>query len=279
MLMHRLLFLALGFLFVTSSVEDRALNDELLKGNKKLKNTTFHSGESLSYKASVGFINAAEATFQIDPELYTINGRKSYKIDIYAKTIGLFDVLQRVRDNWGSYMDSADMVPHQSYRYIEEGRYRKNEIVHFDQQNRKAVVHKLEKETRKLKETVDFDVPENVQDLVSGYYYFRLLDFSEYHSGDTIAIRGFFDDELYNLNIIYEGKEKVSTSVGDFNALVFYPVMEKNKIFRSDNPVKLWVSDDRNHIPLKIKANMVVGSLNVDIKGYQNVRYPLNFSN
>jgi hypothetical protein len=277
--MHRLLFLALGFLLFTDSVEDTRLNDELLNGNKKLKNTTFQSGESLYYKASVGFINAAEATFQIDPKLHTINGRKSYKIDIYAKTIGIFDVLQRVRDNWGSYMDSADMVPHQAYRYIEEGRYRKNEIVHFDQQNKKAVVHKLEKETRKLKETVDFEVPENVQDLVSGYYYFRLIDFTKYQKGDTIAIRGFFDNELYDLKIIYEGREKVNTSIGDFNALVFYPIMEKNKIFRSDNPVKLWVSDDRNHIPLKIKANMVVGSLNVDIKGYQNVRFPLNFAN
>lgn len=249
-----------------------------MKGNARLTNRTFKSGETLTYRASVLGVNAAVATFQVDDVIHPINARPTYKIDIYAKTVGVFDVFQRVRDNWGTYMDTTEMVPQRFYRYIEEGKYRKNEIVNFDHKNRKAVVSKLDKETRKLKETVDFAVPENVQDLVSGYYYFRLLDFSRYKRGDTISVRGFFDNELYDLQIIYEGKEVIETPIGNFNSLVFYPVIKKNKLFRSDNPVKLWISDDRNHIPLRIKANLVVGSLDVQLREHQNVRHPLNMA-
>ena len=245
-------------------------------GNKKLKNSTFEKGETLVYQASIGIINAAEATFQIDDRIHTVNDRPNYKIDVYAKTVGVFDVFQRVRDNWGTLMDTTHMIPHRSYRYIEEGKYRKNELINFDQSQNIAVLSKLDKVTRKVKETENHDVPENVQDLVSGFYYFRLMDYSKLQKGDTVSVKGFFDAELYDMQIVYEGKEELKTKMGNFKTHVFYPVMKKNKIFGSDNPVKLWISDDRNRIPLKIKVNLFVGSVDMDLKSFSNIRYPLN---
>lgn len=245
-------------------------------GNKKLKNSTFGIGETLTYRASIGIIHAAEATFQVDDRIHTVNGRPNFKIDVYAKTVGIFDVFQRVRDNWGTMMDTTHMIPHRSYRYIEEGKYRKNEIVNFEQDQNKAVLSKLDKVTRKVKETENFNVPENVQDLVSGYYYFRLMDFSKLQKGDTVSVKGFFDSELYDMKIVFEGKESLNSKLGEFKTLVFYPVMKQNKIFGSDNPVKMWISDDKNRIPLKIKVNLFVGSVDMDLKSFANLRYPLN---
>ncbi len=267
--MRNLLLLSILFLLAF-------IGSKELAGNKKLKNSTFGSGEILTYRASMGIIHAAEATFQVDDHVHTVNDRPNYKIDVFVKTVGIFDVFQRVRDNWGTFMDTTHMIPHRSYRYIEEGKYRKNELVNFDQNQNKAILSKLDKVTRKVKETENFDVPENVQDLVSGYYYFRLIDFSKVKKGDTISVKGFFDGALYDMNIVFEGKENLSTKIGDFKTFVFYPVMKKNKIFGSDNPVKLWISDDKNRIPLKIRVNLFVGSVDMDLKSYANLRYPLN---
>jgi hypothetical protein len=243
-----------------------------------MKNFSFTYGETLTYRAHVGFIHAAEATFQISDNIYKVDNSPCFKIDIHAKTLGLFDVVSRVRDNWGTLMDTVEMVPRQFYRYIEEGKYRKNEIVNFDHSKRKASVHKLDKQTKKVKEIVDFPVPENVQDLVSGYYYFRLLDFSKAKKGDTLSVRGFFDDELYDMKIVYLGKEKIETKVGTFNAMVFSPIIKKNKLFGSDDPLRMWISDDKNRIPLRIKANLFIGSLDVDLRSYENLRHPLNLA-
>ncbi|MGL5947192.1 MAG: DUF3108 domain-containing protein, partial [Sediminibacterium sp.] len=38
----------------------------------------------------------------------------------------------------------------------------------------------------------------------------------------------------------------------------------------------VWVSDDPNHIPLRIESPIVVGSVKVDMMHYQNLRYPLS---
>jgi hypothetical protein len=38
----------------------------------------------------------------------------------------------------------------------------------------------------------------------------------------------------------------------------------------------VWVTDDDNHIPVRIETPIVVGSIKVDMVGYQNLRHPLS---
>lgn len=37
----------------------------------------------------------------------------------------------------------------------------------------------------------------------------------------------------------------------------------------------VWVSDDKNHVPLRIESPISVGSVKIDMIGYRNLRYPL----
>jgi len=56
---------------------------------------------------------------------------------------------------------------------------------------------------------------------------------------------------------------------GHYDALVMSPVMPDNKMFDGENSIKVWLSDDQYKIPLKIKAKMFVGAVEVDIIEYQ----------
>jgi len=88
-----------------------------------------------------------------------------------------------------------------------------------------------------------------------------------------ITINGFFDKTIYNLKLDNEGKEVIETKLGKYETLMFTPIMPSNKLFRGKFPIKVWVSDDKNRIPLKIKARLMVGSLDMDIveaKGLRN---------
>jgi len=64
-------------------------------------------------------------------------------------------------------------------------------------------------------------------------------------------------------------KEKLKTKLGLIDALVLEPVMPENKLFDGGEAIKVWLSDDKNRIPLKIKAEMFIGAVEVDIKSYQ----------
>jgi hypothetical protein len=177
-----------------------------------------------------------------------------------------------VKDNWGTYIDTAKIVPFRSYRHIEEGNYRKHEVIDFDHQKQLANSKLFDKKNEYITDRKTYDVPHHVQDIVSGYYLLRTMDFRGLRKGDEISIKGFFDKKNYNLMLTYEGKDHISTDIGDFDTHVFSPEMPSNKIFRGKKPIKIWITNDDNRIPVKIKASMVVGSINMNIVSAEGLR-------
>ena len=114
-----------------------------------------------------------------------------------------------------------------------------------------------------------------MQDVLSSIYYARNIDFSKYKSGDKIPFSMFLDDESHNLYIRYIGKEVIKTRYGKFHAIKFKPMLVKGTVFEGGEMMSVWVSDDPNHIPLRIESPISVGSVKVDMMGYRNLRYPL----
>ena len=85
----------------------------------------------------------------------------------------------------------------------------------------------------------------------------------------------FLDDKVYTLYIRYVGKEKIDTKFGSFNAIRIVPLLIEGTIFKDGEKMNIWVTDDANHLPVRIDSPILVGSIKVDLMGYQNVRNPL----
>jgi hypothetical protein len=90
--------------------------------------------------------------------------------------------------------------------------------------------------------------------------------------GQEVLIRGFFDKEIYNLKLIFEGTEMLETSLGIKETYLFSPRIPKNRLFRGEYPVKVWITKDANKIPVKIRANLFIGALNIDIRSARGLK-------
>ncbi|NDE60827.1 MAG: DUF3108 domain-containing protein [Cyclobacteriaceae bacterium] len=144
---------------------------------------------------------------------------------------------------------------------------------HFDQINKKATMELYDRENKVLKEVKEYKLSSQVQDLVSGFYYLRTMDLSKLRKGQEVRITGFFDKKIYNLKLIFEGNETLQTNLGAKETYIFSPQLPKNSLFRGEYPVKVWITKDAQKIPVKIKADLFIGSLNIDItsaKGLKN---------
>jgi hypothetical protein len=71
------------------------------------------------------------------------------------------------------------------------------------------------------------------------------------------------------------GKETVKTQYGKFRAIKFKPLLIKGTIFEGGEKMTAWISDDPNHLLLRVESPISVGSIKVDMFGYKNLRYPL----
>jgi len=234
-----------------------------------IDNNIFYPGEVMEYDVEFGFINAGVGTMVVSDNIHRINGRACYKIDIFGNTTGITDFFMHVDDTWGSYLDTTSIIPHRSYRIIEEGKFRKHEIVYFNQLQKNVKVVDYNYKTQSWKDPVQFDIPFNAHDMVSGYYYLRLLNFDTLKPGDIINLDGFLENEVFNFDIRYVGKDKVKTRLGLINALVLSPIMPENTLFDGENSIRIWISDDRNKVPLKVKASMFLGAVEINIRTYK----------
>lgn len=240
---------------------------------RTVKNESFSGGELLKYKIHYGPITAGEATIDVSPKLHRINGRVTYKATVSGRTTSSFDLFTRVRDTWQTYMDTAALVPHRFYRNIEEGSYRKNETVDFNHYNNTAVVS-LKKRSDPRK-TSTHTIQENAQDIVSGFYYLRTINYNNMKEGDKFTIPGFLDGENFNLEVTFIGRETVDTKAGKIRSVKLVPTMPENKLFNGKNAISVYISDDKNKVPVLIQANMFLGYLKVDLYEYKNLKHQM----
>jgi hypothetical protein len=86
----------------------------------------------------------------------------------------------------------------------------------------------------------------------------------------------FLDKEVFEMYIRYIGKETIKTKYGKFKAIKFKPLLVKGTIFEGGEKMTVWVSDDANHIPVRIESPISVGSVKVDMISRNNLRHPLS---
>jgi hypothetical protein len=230
------------------------------------RNISFVVGEKVSftvYYAVAGiYVNAGTATFT--SSLETMNNRPVYHIVGDGKTNSSYDIFYKVRDRYESYIDTATMQPLKFIRNISEGGYKKYENVTFNKTANTAVTA-----------SGVYKVPACVQDVVSAMYYARNIDFSKLQPDDKIPFAMFLDNEVFNMHIRYLGKEVIKTKYGKFNAIKIKPLLLKGTIFEGGENMTVWISDDLNHIPLRVESPIVVGKVKIDMMGHQGLRHPL----
>jgi len=239
------------------------------------KNTSFGKGEQLNYRVSFGFFNVGHAITKIDQRIYSINNKPCYKIDAWGETSDWISWVTRVKDNWGGYLDTTSLIPQVGYRKIEEGNARKNEYTTYDHSKHQAEVKVMNKQTGVYDNPKYYNIPRNGRDLVSGFMYLRVIDFTKLKIGDTVTMSGFYEDTAYKLKIMYQGKDNVKTKIGKIPCYKLMPLMPDNKLFDGENAVTVWLSEDDNKIPVKIQAKMFVGHTGLELTSFKGLRNQL----
>jgi hypothetical protein len=229
------------------------------------RNTSFKDGEKLTFRVyyNMGFvwITAGYADFTIKGE--EMNTHKVFHITGDGKTARSYEWFYKVRDRYETYIDRETMLPTRFVRDVNEGGFKINQDVAFSQATEQAVSNKK-----------TYTITKCTQDVLSAIYYARNIDYNKYHPGDKIPFNMFLDDKLYSLYIKYVGKEEIKTKMGTYHSIKIIPLLIEGTIFKGGEKMTVWVSDDDNHLPLRVDSPILVGSIKVDLVGYDNLRNP-----
>jgi hypothetical protein len=236
---------------------------------------TISTGERLDYRMYLGIFKVGKGVTTVDKEIHVKNDRACYKVDAFMETLGVASWVSKVNDNWGAYVDTSELVTHESYRILKEDDYRLNELIVYDHERDKAFVQTADKKTGKYGNPKTYSTPDHVRDIVAGFMYLRIIDFSKYKLKDTLTVSGFFEDKAYHFRIIYFGKETVKTDIGKIPCYKLIPIMPDNQLFRGENSITAWLSADGNQIPVKVDAKMFIGHAGTELVSFRGLRNQL----
>jgi len=230
--------------------------------------SSFKTGEWFKFKMSYsGFLKAGNATLQVNETIY--DGKPVYHVVGKGWTTGAIKWFFKVQDRYESYFDKKTILPYKFIRKIDEGGHKKDIEINFDQEKKEALVHNKKHNTKK-----SFTTKPNIQDMVSTFYFLRNnIDTKLLKVGDEVKLDMFFDEENYGFKLKYLGRENLDTNFGEVDALMFRPYVMAGRVFKEEESLTLWVSNDKNKIPLRIKADLAVGSLRADLEAFRGLKH------
>lgn len=242
------------------------------QSNVEYSDDNFKVGEYIKYRVHYNLLpfNAGFATLKVKEEM--LNGKAHYHFVGHGGTTGAAKAFYKVDDRYESYIDKQTKKPSKFIRIINEGGHTKDKELTFDHQNKTVRVN------NKKHKQVSFErFNGEIQDMISAFYYLRNYDTSNLKTGDFIDLNIFFDEETFKLKLKILGRETKNTKFGRIKCIKIRPYVKSGDLFKSKESVTMWVTDDKNHIPVKIKAKIAVGSLNADLDAYSNIKHPLAF--
>lgn len=240
----------------------------------------YHPGESLHYRVSYRaklFPNTEVATVDVTTVDGSMDGRAAYKVVGYGRTLPAFRWFFSLEDTYTVWVDPATLRTMRFEGDLREGKYTFRNRYDYDWSA--GEVHTWWQSRQNTPRTKTMKISENGMDAVSLYFNLRSIDTDALRVGEKRSLEMVLEDTVRTLDFRFLGREQKKISKqGTFRTLKFSCQIGTSDgfSFTDGTEFTVWISDDRNKIPLYIESPIRVGSIQAYISSFSGLKYPLD---
>lgn len=237
-------------------------------------NNVFQPGEKIKYVMTYNWFlvwtDVGEVTFEVRET--EKNNQPAYHLIGKGKSYPFYDWFYEVRDIYESWVDPESLRPIYYKRDVNEGGYHID--ITYDYNWQDTVAYAESKKTRKPTKLDTIKMPPCTFDIMSIIYHARTIDFTKYDKDEKIPLNLLLDSQIENIYIRYQGKEeKRVRGLGKFNTIKFTGYLVKGDVFEGGEDLEVWVTDDKNRIPVWIESPIKVGKIKARLVDYEGLLY------
>ena len=177
---------------------------------------------------------------------------------VTADTSGVVNLLFGVHDQFRTTINPHNFCSVHLTKRTEEGSRRREIEVRFDYLHHKSVLQEKDLKTGAVKDA-DHPIPGCVTDVMSGFYYVGSLLLAP---GASFVFPLNDGGPTGEITAMVEGREQVKTAAGVFPT-VRVRAFATSGPFRNKGRIWVWYSDDARRIPVRMKAKVKWGTLNM----------------
>ena len=238
-----------------------ALSPLNLGGGQEPKAGPFVPGETLSYDVTWSVFPAGEVTAVVRKG--NKPARDAYEVDTTARSKGFASVLFKVQNDFHSLFDPESVCSLQISKKINEGRRHRESQIVFDAKRRLAIFdeHDLSNPAAAPKHAEN-EIPPCVQDVISAFYFLRKQSL-EVKQKFAIPVNDGSKTRLVVADV--QARERIQTPFGSRFAFRVEPKVFGD-LYKRKGRLLVWISDDAQRLPLRIKALVSVGAITGTLK-------------
>ena len=261
-----LIFIAI-FLGSDVKSQDCQVNNDAFLFHERVDYTIY-------YHLAGMWVGAGDVYFKVDST--QIAETDYYHINSYGRTYKKYDWLYKVRDSYESYVNTKTFKPIRFKREVNEGSTHLKEDYIFRHKDKEVIsLRKMGEDSLLVKDTVP--LLDCSYDVITMIYFARNMDFSGLEVGETMPINIFLDNKSHETYVRYLGKKELKIKgTGTFRCILFSPYLIEGTIFNGGEDMTVWVTDDKNKVPLYIETPILVGSIRARINNMEGLKYPLD---
>ena len=252
----------------TSCVPVRTTSEEEL---------AFRSGERMDFILHYkwGSINTDVGTATVTLDSLTFNGQKAFKCTASGRTKKFFDVFFKVRENFTSWFTREGMRPLKFTRDTYEGGYEARNTYLYKWDAAEPYIAADVYTSKMGQKSMQLPLTPCTYDLPALFFFARNMDMENVEPGKRYPMTFAIDEEIYNVYFILHGRETIKVKgLGTVNTIRFAAELLEGEVFKGEEDMTIWVSDDENRLPVYFEAPLRVGVAAGRMSGYGGLKSP-----
>ena len=231
------------------------------------KSAPFVTGERLTYEVSWSVFQAGTVTATFERSLE--GAKEKYAVITTAQSQGFVSLVFNVDNQFRSDFDPKTLCSEKISKKINEGRRRKETEIVFDAQRKLAILDERDLTTpHDPPKHAENEIPGCVEDVVTAFYYLRNQDIQV---GKPIHVAVNDGSRTYDVTLDVQGQETIQTPLGQRAAIRVEPKVFSG-LFKRKGRMLIWFSNDEEHLPLRIRFIIAVGTITATLKSVTHVK-------
>lgn len=237
----------------------------------------FRSGERMDFILHYkwGSINTDVGTATVSLDSLTFNGQKAFKCTASGRTKKFFDVFFKVRENFSSWFTREGMRPLKFTRDTYEGGYEARNTYLYEWDAAEPYIAADVYTSKMGQKSMQLPLTPCTYDLPALFFFARNMDVENVEPGKRYPMTFAIDEEIYNVYFILHGRETIKVKgLGTVNTIRFAAKLLEGEVFKGEEDMTIWVSDDENRLPVYFEAPLRVGVAAGRMSGYGGLKSP-----
>ncbi len=239
----------------------------------------FQHGEKMEFILHYrwGAINTDVGSAVVELDSLTYNGQKAFHCSAFGKTTKMFDLFFKVREDFDSWFTRDGLVPLKFTRDTYEGGYEAKNTYYYNRTLEEPVINAEVYSSKRGLQVMELPLTPCTFDLPALFFFSRNMDFDSIEPGRKYPMTFAIDDEVFNVYFILHGRETIKVrGLGTVKTIKFAAKLLEGEVFKGEEDMLIWVTDDDNRLPVYFQAPLLVGFASGRLSAYEGLKYPFD---